>query len=131
MPSHHVTTWTGLDCGEWTVHTQPHQCTLHTHTLTMESFLTAEDVYSATGVSYDAHAALDGALRYAAVDSNIGAELVRKLVKTNAITGNVACELSARTHGPAEWWVIVEKEVAAATSIAPGQAKGTGKGKAK
>ena len=84
MPSHHVATWTwtGLDCGEWTVHTQACQWTLHTHTLTIESFVTAGDVYSATGVSYDAHASLYGALRYAMVDSNIGAELVRKLVKT-------------------------------------------------
>ena len=73
--------WTGL----WRVdspHTSLPVDTAHTHTLTMESFVTAGDVYSATGVSYDAHAALDGALRYAAVDSNIGAESVRKLVKT-------------------------------------------------
>jgi hypothetical protein len=54
----------------------------------MEAFLSAGvdaemgATYAATGVSYDAHAAVDGALRYAAVDSNIGAELVRKLVKT-------------------------------------------------
>ena len=47
----------------------------------------------------------------------------------NAINGNVACELSARTHGPAEWWVLVEKEAADATSIAAGKAKGKGKAK--
>ena len=56
--------------------------------MTMEYFLTAGGnaemgiAYAATVVSYDAQAALDGALRYAAVDSNIGAESVRKLVKT-------------------------------------------------
>ena len=38
--------------------------------------------YAETGITYDAHAAVDGALRYAAVDSNIGATVVRKLVKT-------------------------------------------------
>ena len=27
-----------------------------------------------------------------------------------ALNGAVACELSARTHGPGEWWVVVEKE---------------------
>ena len=48
-----------------------------------------------------------------------------------AINGNVACELSARTHGPAEWWVLAEKEAAAATSIAAGKVKGKAKGKAK
>ena len=47
----------------------------------------------------------------------------------NATNGNVACELSARTHGPAEWWVLVEKEAADATSIAAGKAKGKGKAK--
>ena len=26
-----------------------------------------------------------------------------------ALDGNVACELSARTHGPEEWWVLVER----------------------
>ena len=56
--------------------------------MTMEYFLTAGGnaemgiAYAATGVSYDAQAALHGALRYAAVDLNIGAESVRKLVKT-------------------------------------------------
>ena len=108
--------WTGL----WRVDspdTTP-LWTLHTHTLTMESFLTAGDVYSATGVSYDAHAALDGALRYAAVDSNIGAESVRKVVKT------------VKMLADPEWWVLVEKEAAdATTSIAAGKAKGKGKAK--
>ena len=49
----------------------------------------------------------------------------------NAINSNVACELSARTHGPAEWGVLAEKEAAAATSIAAGKVKGKAKGKAK
>ena len=38
--------------------------------------------YAETGVAYDVHAAMDGALRYSEVDSNVGADLVRKLVKT-------------------------------------------------
>ena len=47
-----------------------------------------------------------------------------------AINGNVACELSARTHGPAEWWLLVEKEAVSATSSAAGKGKGKkGKGK--
>ena len=49
-----------------------------------------------------------------------------------AINGNVACELSARTHGPAEWWLLVEKEIATATGSAAGKGKGKkGKGKGK
>ena len=47
-----------------------------------------------------------------------------------ALAGNVACELSARTHGPAEWWVLVEKDAATATSGAGSKGKGKGKGKA-
>ena len=31
-------------------------------------------------------------------------------ITDGALNGYVACELSARTHGPAEWWVVVEKD---------------------
>ena len=49
----------------------------------------------------------------------------------SALNGNVACELSARTHGPTEWWVLVEKDAATATSGAGSKGKGKGKGKGK
>ena len=44
-----------------------------------------------------------------------------------AVDGKVACELTARTHGPSEWWVLVEKDGARAVD----STGGTGKGKAK
>ena len=45
-----------------------------------------------------------------------------------AINGNVACELSARTHGPNEWWVMVENG-AVPKPVVGGNGKGKGKGK--
>ena len=48
-----------------------------------------------------------------------------------AINGNVACELSARTHGPKEWWVMVEKCASAVPAVAVvSNAKGKGDAKA-
>ena len=43
-------------------------------------------------------------------------------------TVNVACELSARTHGPAEWWVLVEKDATPAVGGAGSKGKGKAKG---
>ena len=83
----------------------------------MEAFLTAGAdpemgiMYAETGVAYDAHAAKDGAQRYAAVDSNIGAELV-KAVKMIADPD-------------------MEEYLARTTSSAAGKQKGKGKGKGK
>ena len=45
-----------------------------------------------------------------------------------ALNSSVACELSARTYGPAEWWVLVEKDAATATSSAAGKQKAKAKG---
>ena len=43
------------------------------------------------------------------------------------LVGKVACELTARTHGVEEWWVLVEKE--GGTSAAAGSGgRGRGKG---
>ena len=44
------------------------------------------------------------------------------------LSGKVSCELSARTYGPAEWWVVVVKDDSASGSGSAG-AKGKGKGK--
>ena len=41
-----------------------------------------------------------------------------------ALNGNVACELSARTHGPAEWWVMVEKDATPAVGGAGSKGRG-------
>ena len=49
----------------------------------------------------------------------------------SALNGNVACELTARTHEPAEWWVLVEKDAATATSAARGRGRGRGRGTGK
>ena len=48
-----------------------------------------------------------------------------------ALNGNVACELSARTHGPAEWWVVVEKDATPAVGSAGSKGKAKAKAKAK
>ena len=48
-----------------------------------------------------------------------------------ALNGNVACELSARTHGPLEWWVVVKKGAEPLASSADGKGKGKGKGQGK
>ena len=45
-------------------------------------------------------------------------------ITDGAIYGNVACELSTHTHGPAEWWLLVEKEAATATGSAAGKGEG-------
>ena len=47
------------------------------------------------------------------------------------LNGNVACELSARTHGPAEWWVVVEKDATPAVGSAGSKGKAKAKAKAK
>jgi hypothetical protein len=38
------------------------------------------------------------------------------------LVGKVACELSSRTHGPTEWWVLVEKAGAGAGPSGAGEA---------
>ena len=52
-------------------------------------------------------------------------------ITDGALNGYVACELSARTHGPAEWWVVVEKDATPAVGGAGSKGKGKGKAKAK
>ena len=47
------------------------------------------------------------------------------------LVGKVSCELSARTYGAAEWWVLVERENAGAagpSSAARGRGRGCGRG---
>ena len=52
-------------------------------------------------------------------------------ITEGSINGNVACELSARTHGPGEWWVLVEKDATPAVGSAGSKGKGKGKGESK
>ena len=50
------------------------------------------------------------------------------------LVGKVSCELSARTYGTAEWWVLVEKEgagAAAPSSAVSGPSRGRGRGRGK
>ena len=63
---------------------------------TLDAFLIAGEnadmgvVHADSGIAYDA--------KYNANQTN------------KALNGAVACELSARKHGPGEWWMVVEKE---------------------
>ena len=42
------------------------------------------------------------------------------------LVGTVFCELSARTYGSAEWWVLVEKEEGGAAEQRRGRGRGRG-----
>ena len=64
--------------------------------------------------------------------ANFVVEYHGKMTNKNLV-GKVACELSARTWGPEEWWVLVQKdqEGAAGPSAGRGHAAGRGKGRGK
>lgn len=133
----------------------------------LEAFLHPTILTGHTTHTYETHAAIDNASRYASNTSNIGVDEVRKLAKTAKMLGDpdmedhlarmtekfcehmfnvcelikavkanratqglqlIACELSARTHGPNEWWVMVENG-AVPKPVVGGNGKGKGKGK--
>ena len=67
---------------------------------------------------YDSEGGLDDAKRYAG-------EYTAKLTNKKLV-GKVACELSSRTHGATDWWVLVEKKGAGAGSKAEQPVDATG-----
>ena len=60
--------------------------------------------------------------------ANFVVEYVARLTDKKLV-GKVACELSERTYGPCEWWVLVEREGGNAAGPSSSAANGRGRGR--
>ena len=58
--------------------------------------------------------------------ANFVVEYHKKLT-LNKLAGKVSCELSARTYGTEEWWVLVEREKGGAEPRPAASGRGRGK----